>query len=89
MFLGIKAGRTACQWLDPGHSYVVFLEKWGTNVNGYRTLDFQEHIGNNMTYELLAKTCRLTRILPLHAIGNKCPQNISMVEYCPRKFMIS
>jgi len=79
---GIKSGHTACQWLDPGHLYVVFLEQWRTNMNGYRPLDFQEQLVDNMTYELLAKTCHLTHISPLHSTTNKCP-NVSMIQYCP------
>jgi hypothetical protein len=83
---GVKSGHIACQWLDPGHLYVVFLEKWGTNVNSYRPVDFQERLVDNMTYELLAKTCHLTHISPLHSTTNNCP-NVSMTQYCPRKFI--
>ncbi|CAF0885993.1 unnamed protein product [Adineta steineri] len=79
---GIKAGHMACQWLDPGQYYVVFLEKWGTNPNEYRPLDFQEHIGDNTTYELLTKTCHLTKNLPLHSTTNNCP-NVSFSGFCP------
>ncbi|CAF0920955.1 unnamed protein product [Rotaria sordida] len=79
---GIKFGHTACQWLEPGQRYIVFLEKWGININSYRPLDFQELIVDNMTYELLEKTCHLTRISPLHSTINKCP-NVSISEYCP------
>ena len=67
---GIKTGHTACQWLDPGEIYVVFLEKWGMNINGYCPLDFQERLVDNITYELLEKTCHLTRIPPLHSISD-------------------
>jgi hypothetical protein len=77
----------ACQWLDPGHFYIVFLEKWGTNINSYRPLDFQESLMDNITYDLLAKTCHLTRIPPLHSTNNNCP-NVSMINYCPRRFIL-
>ncbi len=83
-FLGIKTGRTACQWLDPGRFYVVFLEKFGLNQNTYCPLDFQERLVDDITYELLEKTCHLTRIPPIHSISNKCP-NVSMTEFCPSK----
>ncbi|CAF0903059.1 unnamed protein product [Rotaria sp. Silwood1] len=79
---GIKVGHTACQWLEPGERYIVFVEKWGTSMNSYRPLDFQEVMVDNMTYELLEKTCHLTRISPLHSKINKCP-NVSISEYCP------
>ncbi|CAF2432696.1 unnamed protein product [Rotaria sp. Silwood2] len=79
---GIKMGHTACQWLEPGEHFIVFLEKWGTNINSYRPLDFQEVIVDNMTYELLEKTCHLTRIAPLYSTINNCP-NVSISEYCP------
>jgi len=79
---GIKAGHLACQSLEPGYFYVVFLEKWGTNINSYRPIDFQERIVNNMTYELLEKTCHLTHIRPLHSTTNNCPI-VSLTKYCP------
>lgn len=82
---GIKSGHTACQWLDPGHFYVIFLEKWGTTVNSYRPLDFPELLMDNKTEDLLAKTCHLSRIPPLHSSINHCP-NVSMLKHCPRKF---
>lgn len=84
LLLGIKAGHTACQWLEPGNFYVVFLEKWGMDSNGYRPLDFQERMVDNMTYELLEKTCHLIRLPPLHSTTDNCP-NVSMTEACPRK----
>jgi hypothetical protein len=56
------------------------------NANGYRPLDFQERFLDNLTYELLAKTCHLTRTPPLHSITNNCP-NVSWHKYCPRKFI--
>lgn len=87
-FLGIKSGHTACQYLHPGHFYVIFLEKWGTNINSYRPLDFPEFLVDNTTEEILAKTCHLTRIPPMHSITNKCPK-VSMIEHCPRKFYFS
>jgi hypothetical protein len=84
---GVKAGHTACQWLEPGRNYVVFLEKWGMNINGYRPLDFQELVADNITYELLEKTCHLIRIPPLYSTIDRCPQNVSMKEFCPRKLI--
>ncbi len=87
MLLGIKAGRSACQWLDPGKLYVVFLENCGWNMSIYCPLDFQERMVDDMTYELLQKTCRLTRIPPLHSITDKCP-NVSMTEFCPSKIFL-
>lgn len=85
VFQGIKSGHTACQWLDPGHIYVIFLEKWGTNVNTYRPIDFPELFMDNKTEDLLAKTCHLSRMQPLHSSINHCP-NVSMIKYCPRMF---
>ncbi len=82
--LGIKTGRTACQWLDPGKFYVVFLEKCGSNGTTYCSLDFQERLVDDITYELLEKTCHLTRIPPLHSISDNCP-NVSMAEFCSSK----
>ncbi|CAF1360086.1 unnamed protein product [Adineta steineri] len=79
---GIKMNRSACQWLDPGKFYVVFLEKCESNMNVYCPLDFQERIVDDMTYELLEKTCHLTRIPSLHSTSNNCP-NVSMTEFCP------
>lgn len=84
VFVGIKSGRTACQWLDPGRFYIVFLEKCGLNTTAYCTLDFQERLVDDMTYELLEKTCRLTRLPPLNSITNHCP-NVSMTEFCPSR----
>jgi len=86
LLLGIKTGRSACQWLDPGKLYVVFLENCGSNMSIYCPLDFQERMVDDMTYELLQKTCRLTRIPPLHSISDKCP-NVSMTEFCPSKIL--
>ena len=74
----------ACHSLEPGAFYIVFLEKWGMASNGYRPLDYQERLVENMTYELLEKTCHLMRLPPLHASRDNCP-NVSMNEYCPRK----
>ena len=85
-FQGIKAVHAACQWLELGQLYIVFLEKWGTNTNGYRPLDFQEHIVNNMTYELLEQTCHLKSIPPLNSFRNDCP-NVSITKFCPCKFL--
>lgn len=79
---GIKAGHTACQWLEPGQLYIVFLEKWGVNADGYRPLDFQERLVDPMTYELLEKTCHLKRQAPLHSTKNQCP-NVSRADACP------
>jgi len=79
---GIKTGHTACQWLDPGKSYVVFLEKWGMANNAYRPIDFQELVADDMTFELLQKTCHLARRAPLNTSSYKCP-NVSMIEFCP------
>jgi hypothetical protein len=75
----------ACQWLDTGHLYTVFLERWGMNMNSYRPVDFQESLMDNVTYDLLAKTCHLKRIQPLNSMNNNCP-NVSMMKYCPRRF---
>jgi hypothetical protein len=83
-FLGIKADRTACQWLDPGKFYVVFLEKCQFNESIYCALDFQERLVDDITYELLERTCYLTRIPPLNSISDNCP-NVSMTEFCPSK----
>jgi len=84
---GIRMGHTACQWLDPGKFYVVFIEKWGLTDTDYRPLDYQELIVDDMTYELLAKTCHLSHIAPLHGSStNKCP-NVSLTEFCPRDKM--
>ncbi|CAF3422372.1 unnamed protein product, partial [Rotaria sp. Silwood2] len=53
---GIKEGRIACQRLDPGKFYVVFLEKCATNMNIYCSLDFQERLVDDLTLELLKRT---------------------------------
>jgi hypothetical protein len=82
--LGIQSGRTACQWLDPGSIYVVFLEKCGSKKNLFCPLDFQERMVDDITHELLQKTCHLTSIPPLHATAAHCP-NVSMVEFCPSR----
>lgn len=79
---GIKAGHMACHSLEPGAFYIVFLEKWGMSSNGYRPLDYHERLVDNMTYELLEKTCHLMRLSPLHASRDNCP-NVSLNEYCP------
>ncbi|CAF4440054.1 unnamed protein product, partial [Rotaria magnacalcarata] len=79
---GIKVDHTACQSLEQGSYYIVFLEKWGTNTNSYRPVDFHEVMFDNMTNELLEKTCHLTRISPLNSTINVCP-NVATHEYCP------
>ncbi|CAF4662518.1 unnamed protein product, partial [Rotaria sp. Silwood2] len=79
---GIKEGRIACQRLDPGKFYVVFLEKCATNMNIYCSLDFQERLVDDLTLELLKRTCHLKRIPPLNSSSNKCP-NVSIAKYCP------
>lgn len=79
---GIKLGHMSCQWLDPGHFYIVFLETWGINKNTYRPVDFQELVLNDNTKELLAKTCRLKRLRPLNSLNDNCP-NVSAPGYCP------
>jgi hypothetical protein len=53
-------------------------------MSAYCPLDFQERVVDNMTYELLEKTCGLTRIPPLHSASNTCP-NVSITEFCPSK----
>ncbi|CAF4686048.1 unnamed protein product, partial [Rotaria sp. Silwood2] len=78
----IKEGRIACQRLDPGKFYVVFLEKCATNMNIYCSLDFQERLVGDLTLELLERTCHLKRIPPLNSSSNKCP-NVSIAKYCP------
>ena len=85
VFIGIKSGHTACQWLDPGYLYVVFLEKWGVHANGYRPLDFQERLVDDVTTDELQKTCGLKRIPPLYSATDRCPQ-VSNSTYCPRMF---
>ena len=82
--LGILENRTACQWLDPGKFYVVFLEKCSMNGSLYCPMDFQERLVDDITVELLEKTCNLMRIPPLNSIENKCP-NVSMAEFCSSK----
>jgi hypothetical protein len=47
-------------------------------------MDFQERLVDDITYELLEKTCYLTRIPPLNSIENTCP-NVSMAEFCRSK----
>ncbi|CAF0733338.1 unnamed protein product [Adineta ricciae] len=79
---GIKSGHTACQWLDPGYLYVVFLEKWGVHANGYRPLDFQERLVDDVTTDELQKTCGLMKIPPLYSATDRCPQ-VSNSTYCP------
>ncbi|UJR26806.1 hypothetical protein I4U23_008119 [Adineta vaga] len=79
---GIKSGHTACQWLDRGYLYVVFLEKWGIHANGYRPLDFQERLVDDITNELLAKTCGLTKTPPLYSATDRCPE-VSNRTFCP------
>ncbi|UJR22303.1 hypothetical protein I4U23_025361 [Adineta vaga] len=81
---GIKEGRNACQWLDPGYSYVVFLEKCQSNMTLYCPFDYQERVVDEMTHELLQRTCHLTGIPPLHSTTNNCP-NVSMPESCPNE----
>jgi len=79
---GIKMGRSACQYLEAGTEYVVFLEKW---KDGYRPTDFQElTVADNMTIDLLQKTCQLTRMPPTgqDSVGVKCPA-VSMRSFCP------
>lgn len=84
--VGIKSGHMACQWLDPGFVYVVFLETWGNEKNTYRPVDFQELVVDDNTKELLAKTCRLTRRQALNSLHDNCP-NVSASGYCPCKFV--
>jgi len=85
--LGILEGRTACQWLDPGKFYVVFLDHCASNESIYCPMDFQERLVDDITYELLEKTCYLTRIPPLNSISNNCP-NVSMAEFCSSKIFV-
>ncbi len=84
IYLGILENRTACQWLDPGKFYVVFLDNCQSNESIYCPMDLQERLVDDITYELLEKTCYLTRIPPLNSIANNCP-NVSMTEFCPSK----
>ena len=86
--LGIKAERAACQWLDPGNVYVVFLEKCPTNSTRYCPLDYQERVVDDMTLELLQRTCHLTSVPPLHSTANHCP-NVSMTEFCSGSSLVS
>jgi len=77
---GIKMNSTACQYLQAGQEYVVFLEKW---KDAYRPTDFQElTVSDNITVDLLQKTCQLARLPPIgqNSIGN-CP-NVSVPPYC-------
>ncbi|CAF1365169.1 unnamed protein product [Rotaria sordida] len=83
---GIKTGLIACQYLDPGKFYVVFLEKCTSNMNIYCPLDFQERIVDDLTLELLERTCHLKRISPLNSISNKCP-NVSIDKFCPNDYI--
>ncbi|CAF0769901.1 unnamed protein product [Adineta ricciae] len=78
---GIKAERMACQWLDPGNVYIVFLEKCPSNSTLYCPLDYQERVVDDMMLELLQRTCHLTSRPPLHSTANHCP-NVSMAEFC-------
>ncbi|CAF1098467.1 unnamed protein product [Rotaria magnacalcarata] len=78
---GIKSDRIACQYLDPGNAYVVFLEKCGLNMNAYCPIDVQERLADDTTLELLEKTCRLKRNPPLDSLSNNCP-SVSMPEFC-------
>lgn len=41
---------------------------------------------DEMAYDLLEKTCHLMRIPPINSKSNQCP-NVSIHEYCPRKFI--
>ena len=86
--LGIKAGRIACQWLDPGNVYIVFLEKCPSNSTLYCPLDYQERVVDEMTLELLQRTCHLTSRAPLHSTANHCP-NVSMAEFCSSRLFVS
>ncbi|CAF1444755.1 unnamed protein product [Rotaria sp. Silwood1] len=79
---GIKQDRIACQRLDPGKFYIVFLEKCQLNKNIYCPVDFQERLVDDLTLELLERTCYLKRISPLNSNLNKCP-NVSISKYCP------
>jgi len=78
---GIQANRTACQWLDPGRLYIVFLERCG---NVFCPMDYQERIVDEITSELLEKTCQLTYLSPRNSIVNNCP-NVSLTEFCSSK----
>ena len=51
-------------------------------------MDFQERLVDDITMELLEKTCSLTNRLPLKAMTNQCP-NVSMAEFCSSMFQIS
>lgn len=44
-------------------------------------MDFQERLVDDITLELLEKTCHLTSVSPLNAKINHCP-NVSMTEFC-------
>ena len=77
-------GHAACQRLEPGQLSIVFLEKWGTNSNGSRPVDFSERPVDPLTYELLEKTCHLKRQAPLRSTRNSCPK-VSRADACPRK----
>lgn len=88
VYQGVKAGRTACQSLEPEQTFLVFLEQWGTTNNSYRPVDFEEIHIDDTTDDLLKKTCHLKGISPLSSTKNNCP-NVSLPEYCPRKFIKS
>ncbi len=51
-------------------------------------MDFQERLVDDITSELLEKTCHLTRIPPLNSISNNCP-NVSITEFCPSMTLYS
>lgn len=51
-------------------------------------MDFQERLVDDITMELLEKTCSLTNRSPLKAMTNHCP-NVSMAEFCSSMFQIS
>ena len=55
-------------------------------VNTYCALDFPERVVDEMTYDLLEKTCHLSPVLPRSSTSDQCP-NVSLAEYCPRKIV--
>ncbi|CAF0852036.1 unnamed protein product [Didymodactylos carnosus] len=72
--------RTSCQSLQAGKQYIVFLEKY---FEIYRPTDYQELEYDNMTIDLLQKTCGLIQLDPVHHFPNKNCPNVSVNSYCP------
>ncbi|CAF4479122.1 unnamed protein product, partial [Didymodactylos carnosus] len=70
---GPLLGRKFCQDLDVGRQYLVFIEKF---FHIFRPSDFQEIEFDNITAQMLEKTCGLAAIPPNG-------YNSTIIDQCP------